>query len=100
MNGTRKSHDGSDLVDAVEIPQEKEHVSTHRDYVSPVSDAELPKGYFYSPLFVGSYAVSAPWSMMYLSPSDRRLHVGSSIRIHERGWSLRHGGSEPGKHQR
>ncbi|KAK6368222.1 hypothetical protein LTS17_009963 [Exophiala oligosperma] len=59
MNMRQSNQDNSSDVEHVEIPSDKQDVSIHRDHVVPVNDSQLPKGYFYSSLFVGSYMAQA-----------------------------------------
>lgn len=56
MDTTQHDQNGPKATD-VEHVSEKHDVPTHRDHVAPIPDIQLPKGYYYKPLFLGSYAV-------------------------------------------
>lgn len=52
-------HDSSTAIEHHEADSlEKQEASSYHLGVDPINGVQVPKGYYYSPLFLGSYIVS------------------------------------------
>ena len=75
-----------------------EHVDQNLEGRTPVMDSEMPKGYYYSPLFVGTYVVYFHAAFILMFPltkvAGHRSWVGS------RSWNICNGCSDSWYHRR